>query len=61
MNGISNTAPLSRLEIAEQSFDCCIQIVRSYGPSSLGENERKGLIGTMEHFKSLAKRDISNE
>lgn len=54
------TKELTRLEIAEQAFDCCMQLVRSYGPP-LEQYHRNGLIQSMEHFKKLAQRDIKAE
>lgn len=49
---------LTKVELVEQSFDCCIQAVKSFGSPDLANHHRDGLITCMEHFKALAKRDI---
>jgi hypothetical protein len=47
-----STKNLTRKELIEQSFTCCIQAVKSYGPP-LEQCHRDGLISCMEHFKNL--------
>lgn len=54
------TKTLSRKEIAEQSFNCCIQAVRSYGPP-LEQRHRDGLLASMGHFKNLYIAAIEKE
>lgn len=53
-------AQLTRLELVQQSFDCCIQAVKSYGPH-LDEHHRIGLVQCMEHFKKLYETDCDKE
>lgn len=53
------TDTLTRKEIAEQSFDCCIQIVKSQG--GLPKNNEEGLVKVMKHFKRLALSNIGRE
>lgn len=55
------TAKYSRLELIQKSFDCCIQIVKSYGNPNLDNDHREGLINCMEHFKMLYEKVVSNE
>lgn len=55
-----STKELSRAELVEQAFDCCMQAVRSYG-SPIDESTRAGLVYVMEHFKQLGLRDIAKE
>lgn len=54
------TQELSRKELVKQSFDCCMQCVRSYGPH-LEQHHRNGLVQVMEHFKELALKDVGKE
>lgn len=55
-----STIELSRKELIEQSFTCCIQAVKSYGPP-LEQRHRDGLIASMEHFKKLYVSAIEKE
>lgn len=54
-----NEPKLSRLELVQQSFDCCIQVVKSYGPSTLQVHDRNALVTCMEHFKKMYERDCN--
>lgn len=51
---------MTKLEVTQQSFDCCIQIVKSYGPL-LDEKSRKSLTDCMEHFKRIYEDAIRND
>lgn len=55
-----STQTLSRKQLAEQSFDCCMQIVRSYSPA-LEDANREGLLNCMQHFKDLYMKEIEKE
>lgn len=55
-----STKKLSRKELIEQSFTCCIQDVKSYGPP-LEQRHRDGLIACMEHFKSIYIAAVEKE
>lgn len=55
-----STKELSRKELIEQSFTCCIQAVKSYGPP-LEQHHRDGLIACMEHFKDLYVKAVEKE
>lgn len=55
-----NTKELTRLDLVQQSFDCCIQTVRSYGPP-MDDRVRQGLINCMQHFKILYEDKIKME
>jgi hypothetical protein len=55
-----STKNLSRKELVEQSFTCCIQAVKSYG-SPLEQRHREGLITSMKHFKKLYLTAIEKE
>lgn len=54
------TDTLSRKEIAEQSFDSCIQTVKSYG-GNVAEAHRHALVKLMQGMKELALQAIGRE
>ena len=54
------TKTLTRKQLAEQSFDCCMQIVKSYGPI-VDECHRQGMVNCMQHFKDLYVKEIEKE
>lgn len=56
-----STIELSRKELVQQSFDCCMQCVRAYGSKDLSEQIRENLINIMAHFKMIGLRDIDKE
>lgn len=55
-----STKELTRAQLVEQSFDCCMLCVWSWGPP-LSKHDRHDLLMSMEHFKTLALRDIGKE
>lgn len=57
---MSRTKDLSRKELIEQSFNCCMQAVRSYGPT-MDDEHREGLLVCMSHFKKLYLDAIDKE
>lgn len=62
-NARMSTDDLSRAELVEQSFDCCMQAVRSYQSGrfdSLDDITRKHLIGVMLLFKQAALKKLTN-
>lgn len=46
---------MTEKELVHMCFECCRQIVRSYGPSDLPEHVRKRLCVVMDHYEKTSK------
>lgn len=48
------------IELALEIYDQCMQCVRAYGPPTVSESDRDGIVRAMEHFKRLFERDYGD-